>query len=191
MSIILWRMMIAIRLISKLQFPIKRRTNGTKEPFVQTVKSSMARTIVQLRRNNKLNIQKLLLTKNNNREVSWILNINTQGIEDDKWYLDSSCSSHIGNHKEIFTNSNLEEGLSVASPTESVKDTGKNDTKNNNIKLTDTLYILDAQYNLLSISTITRKSGNCINFTSNSAFMLFPKEVTLNSTKRIDIMVDV
>ena len=128
--------------------------------------------------------------KDNTREVSWIVDSNPQGIESGKWYLDSGCTSHISNHQEVFTNLNFEEGPSVAGLTESIKAAGKGDAKIHNIKLADTLYVPHAPCNLLSISKITSKSGNCVIFTDKGVFMLSPKELKLTASKRIGIMVD-
>lgn len=126
----------------------------------------------------------------NTREISWIVDGNPQGIESGEWYLDGGCTSHISNHKEVFTNLHLDEWPSVASLTELVKAAGKGDAKINNIALACTLYVIHVPCNLLSISKICLMSGNCIIFTDKCVFMLSPKELKLNAAKRVGIMVE-
>ena len=168
----------------------KKKNKWNKRNFCQKCKGFHDKNDCPVEKQKQVEYAKLASEKNDIKEVSWIVDSNPEGIQTGKWYLDSGCTSHISNHKEVFTKLNLEEGPSVAGLTESINAAGKGDAKIHNIKLADTLYVPNAPCNLLSISKITSKSGKYVIFTEKGVFMLSPKEVKLNAANRIGVMVD-
>lgn len=101
------------------------------------------------------------------------------------WYLDSGCTTHIGNNMKNFTELELGCGVNISGISDSVTSQGEGTIEAQGFSLKNALYVPSAPCNRISISKITEMTGCQIVFSSEGAYLSKLKPSILKNSKKI------
>ena len=103
----------------------------------------------------------------------------------DKWFIDSGCTSHMTAAVNVFENLDTEYKGSVNGVGGKINVEGKGNVKLGDYTLYNTEYAPELPTNLLSVAKMTEVSGECVIFTSNHVYMTKLPSKILNDAELV------
>lgn len=126
------------------------------------------------------------------KERSELALLNTESKRDDKWCLDSGCTSHMSSRKRDFEQiAEIDKSLNLANETSTkiegvgeIKLSASNGSGMQVLKLQNALHVPDLRTNLLSVAKIADKGYEVV-FRKQNAVILGENQETLAIADRI------
>lgn len=121
--------------------------------------------------------------ENKEKAVTFMAHQSTEEYEQIEWIVDSGCSTHMTNNKDLLNNfENKKTEVSVAKKSSAMVAQGIGEFKSTECILKGVLYVPELSKNLLSVTRITNNNGE-VTFSDNNVYIQKNKEKIVKGNK--------